>query len=533
MSLLLRLNRFRNSFRFRLFIIFTLGTALITFFLTATYIIRERNEFREHTAERARLLVAVLAGNARLPLFGNDRALLQRLAEETAQQPDVMEVHINNSYGVAVADIHHGAAVAGTITESLKITSHAEESPQLLAMTGEKDPISLGEVRVSLDTSRLDDSIRKMAVSIALYATIFWLIVITVSYIGLNRLTRSYRRLMEGLAAMRVGNLETRIPVEGNDEPSQAARSANELAEALQQREADNKALQEKLISAMRIQVQEEKQQIMAKLIQTNRMTSLGLLVSSMAHEINNPNGAIRLDGNFLGKMLNDMAPVLEKVACENPGLNICGMGFEVALKEIFLAHKNIIHNSDRIDSVIKDLRAYSLGASTPFVPSIDLNRVVSSALTIIRAHGHFTNASIREDLSPVLPLISGSHYQLEQIVVNLLLNALQSLPYQGGKVTIGTAFSPETGEVLISIRDTGAGIAPEHIARLYEPFFSTRIETGGSGLGLYISNFIINEHGGRLEFESEVGVGTTVIMHLPLPLPHQINNITIPRSIS
>jgi signal transduction histidine kinase len=520
MSSLLRLRRFRNSFRFRLFIIFTLGTALITFFLSATYIIREKIEFREHTAERARLLVAVLGGNARLPLFGNDRALLQRLAEETAQQPDVTEVYINNSSGDAVADIHHEAAVSGTITESLKITSHAEDNPHMLAMTGKNAPISLGEVRVSLDTSRLDNSIRKMSVSIALYATIFWLIVIMVSYLGLNRLTRSYLRLMEGLATMRAGNLETRILVEGSDEPSQAARSVNELAEALQQREADNKALQEKLISAMRIQVQEEKQQIMAKLIQTNRMTSLGLLVSSMAHEINNPNGAIRLDGNFLGKMLNDMVPALEKIASEDPGFNLCGMEFNVALKEIFLAHKNLIHNTDRIDSVIKDLRAYSLGAGTPFVPNIDLNRVVSGALTIIRAHGHFTNATIREDLSPVLPVISGSHYQLEQIVVNLLLNALHSLPYQGGKVTIGTASAPETSEILITIRDTGVGIPPENIARLYEPFFSTRIETGGSGLGLYISNFIIGEHGGHLEFESEVGVGTTVVMHLPLPQP-------------
>jgi signal transduction histidine kinase len=517
---LLQLNRFRNSFRFRLFVIFTLGTALITFFITATYIMREKNQFREHTTERARLLVEVLAGNSRLPLFGNDRALLQRLAEETALQPEVKEIHINNGVGETVADIHHGDTVAGTITESQKITSHAEENPHMLAMTGNTDPISLGEVRVSLDTSRLDSSIRKMTASIALYATIFWLIVTTVSYLALNRLTRSYRGLMEGLATMRAGNLETRIPVEGNDEPSMAARAANELAEALQQREVDNKALQEKLISAMRIQVQEEKQQIMAKLIQTNRMTSLGLLVSSMAHEINNPNGAIKLDGNFLGKMLNDMAPVLEKIAGEGPGLTVCGMGFDAALKEIFLAHKNIIHNSDRIDSVIKNLRAYSLGACTSFIPEIDLNRVVSGALTIIRAHGHFTNASIRDELSPALPLISGSHYQLEQIVVNLLLNALHSLPHQGGKVSIATSSAPESGEICVTIRDTGAGIPPEHIPRLYEPFFSTRIESGGSGLGLYISNFIISEHGGRLEFESEVGVGTTVVMHLPFPQP-------------
>ena len=84
MPFLQRLGSFRYSFRFRLFIIFTLGTTLTTFFLTATYIIRGKNEIREHTTERARLLLTVLADNARLPLFGNDRAMLQRLAKETA-----------------------------------------------------------------------------------------------------------------------------------------------------------------------------------------------------------------------------------------------------------------------------------------------------------------------------------------------------------------------------------------------------------------------------------------------------------------
>ncbi len=520
MPFLQRLGSFRYSFRFRLFIIFTLGTTLTTFFLTATYIIRGKNEIREHTTERARLLLTVLADNARLPLFGNDRAMLQRLAEETAQQPDVTGVQINNSDGVVMADIHHGAIVSGMISESLKITSHVEETPHLLAMTEDKDPIPLGEVRVSLDTSRLDSSIRQMAASITLYATTFWLIVITISYLGLNRLSLSYRKLMEGLATMRAGNLETRIPVDGNDEPSQATRSVNELAEALQQREADNKLLQEKLINAMRIQVQEEKQQIMAKLIQTNRMTSLGLLVSSMAHEISNPNGAIRLDGNFLGNMLRDMLPHIEDITREDSDFTISGMRIDDLREELFRAHKNIIRSTDRIESVIKDLRAYSLGANTPHARDIDMNRVVRGALTIIRAHGHVTHSTIREDLSPELPTIHGSHHQLEQLVVNLLLNALQSLPVQGGKVTICTNSAPETNEILIHISDTGVGIPPEDRARLYEPFFSTRFESGGSGLGLYISNFIIGEHGGRLEFESEVGVGTTVVMHLPLPLP-------------
>jgi signal transduction histidine kinase len=258
----------------------------------------------------------------------------------------------------------------------------------------------------------------------------------------------------------------------------------------------------------------------MAKLIQTNRMTSLGLLVSSMAHELNNPNGAIRLDGNFLGKMLHNMMPVLEAATRDDADFRLSGLSFNEARDEIFLAHESIIRHTNRIEAVIKDLRAYSLGINNPFTLDIDLNQVATGALTIVRAHGQFTNAVISEDLTSRLPVIKGSRHQLEQVVVNLLLNALQSLPSKGGRATVGTSVSRTADEVLVTVSDNGEGIPPEHIARLFEPFFSTRIESGGSGLGLYISHFIISEHGGKLTFDSKVGAGTTAVMHLPISPP-------------
>ena len=517
MSITQRLIFIIKSFRFRLFAIFTLGTTLITITLTLNYIEREKTEFREHATERARLLAKLLAGNARLPLFANDRTSLQKLAEETARQLDVVEVKINNVYGATVAGIQRGNGKSSRINESLAITSDAEGDPSNLALIGRSTPIALGNVLVSLDSTGLNNSIRLMTISMARYSFAFWLIVTMFSYLVLTRMTQSYRKLMEGLAAMRNGNFAVRIPIKDVNEPSQAARSLNDLADSLQQHEADNKLLQEKLLDAMRLQVQEEKRQVMAKLIQTNRMTSLGLLVSSMAHEINNPNGAIRLDGNFLGKMLHNMMPLLEAATREDADFRLSGLRFDEAREEIYRAHENIIHHTNRIEAVIKDLRAYSLGVNNPFTLDIDINQVVTGALTIIRAHGQYTNAVISEDLSSVLPEIRGSRHQLEQVVVNLLLNALQSLPSKGGRATVSTAVNRTANEVLVTVRDSGEGIPPEHTDRLFEPFFSTRIESGGSGLGLYISNFIVSEHGGKLTFESKVGTGTTVVMHLPI----------------
>jgi two-component system, NtrC family, sensor kinase len=516
MSIIQRLFIIIKSFRFRLFAIFSLGTTLITITLSLNYIEREKAEFREHASERARLLAKLLAGNARLPLFADDRTSLQKLAEETARQLDVVEVKINAANGESVAAVQRGNANSSRINESLAITSDTEGDASSLALIGRSTPITLGNVLVSLDSTSLDKSIRQMTISIARYSFAFWLMVTIFSYLVLTRMTQSYGKLMEGLAAMRNGNFTVRIPVKDIDEPSQAARSLNNLADALQQQEADNELLHEKLLDAMRLQVQEEKRQVMAKLIQTNRMTSLGLLVSSMAHEINNPNGAIRLDGNFLGKMLHNMMPVLEAATREDAGFRLSGLRFDEARDEIFRAHKNIISHTNRIEAVIKDLRAYSLGVNNPFTLDIDINQVVTGALTIIRAHGQYTNAVISEDLSSGLPAIRGSRHQLEQVVVNLLLNALQSLPSKGGRVAVSTAVSRTANEVLVTVNDSGEGIPPEHIARLFEPFFSTRIESGGSGLGLYISRFIVSEHGGELTFASEVGAGTTVVMHMP-----------------
>ncbi|NTW99980.1 MAG: GHKL domain-containing protein, partial [Geobacteraceae bacterium] len=119
--------------------------------------------------------------------------------------------------------------------------------------------------------------------------------------------------------------------------------------------------------------------------------------------------------------------------------------------------------------------------------------------------------------LAPDLPKITGNQYQLEQVVVNLLLNAMQAIPDNKGSVTIRTEYSAETAEVDIVVMDQGTGIRPEVRKHLFEAFFSTKIDKGGSGLGLYISNFIVSEHKGRLTIDSGKKGGTVATVHLPV----------------
>jgi len=322
---------------------------------------------------------------------------------------------------------------------------------------------------------------------------------------------------MQGVQTIRQGDYSARIITKSNDEPSWAAEAINELAESLKNREEQNRLLQEELVHAMKLEVQEEKQRLMAKLIQTNRMTSLGLLVSSMAHEINNPNGSIRLAGQFLTRAWKDTLPILEGVAREEGTFSLGGLPFDKAKEEISSSGETIIRNTDRIERVIHDLRAYSLGERNEFRADVNINQVVNGALAIIRAHGRQGDMTVTADLATDLPMVTGNHHQLEQVIINLLLNAIQAMSGKSGNITITTSVSTLSNSVLIRVQDEGDGIPPEYRDQLFEPFFSTRIDKGGSGLGLYISNFIISEHKGSLDITSEQGKGTTVTVQVPV----------------
>ena len=332
----------------------------------------------------------------------------------------------------------------------------------------------------------------------------------------LERVTKSFNLLMEGVKGIERGDLTTRIPVESGDEPGRAAKAINGLAESLVRREEENLRLQQERDSALRLEVQEEKKQIMARLIQTNKMTSLGLLVSSMSHEINNPNATIGLSAHYLSLAWRDALPLLRRIAEEEGDFSLGGIPLSESEHEIIGCVDKIHANSRRIAQVVQDLRNYSIGMDSMFTPDIDVNVLVASAHTILRCYNRVNESNLQLDAGTDLPRITGNQQQLEQVVVNLLMNALQSLPKGKGNVRLATAYDEPANEVTISVTDDGEGIAEEVRERLLEPFVSTRISDGGSGLGLYISNFIINEHKGRLEFRSEVGKGTTVTIRLP-----------------
>jgi signal transduction histidine kinase len=513
---------FHSSFRFRLFLVLTILTAIITLILTSLIIVSERNNFIRQLKQEGKLLATFLTKDLQLPLYAEDSEGVASHTASLMEYRSIEAIRVRNSRGLIVADISRSSQPRNTqslIVSAPVITSNTSFSPeaQLLgADAGQSELIGTVELVLNrLPMSEQMDHFIRVAILIALT---FWLTVSAVGFLIFRQMTGTLGLLMDGVRKIEAGNLADRIVVKSSDETGRAAEAINKLAAALQQREEENRKLQAELVNSLRLEIDEEKTKYMAKLIQTNRMTSLGLLVSSMAHEINNPNGIIRLAGEYLDKTWHDALPLLTETSRSEGDFCLGGMPFSLAQEEIARAIDSISRSSIRIERVVQNLRSYSLGDRDEQHADLDLNSVAGNALAIVRSHGRQSEINIATDLDPEMPLICGNPFQLEQVVTNLLLNAIQALPPKGSRRVLLTTRRQKYGnEVTLTVRDEGHGIAPEHLPHLCEPFFSTKINEGGSGLGLYISNFIVNEHHGRMEFSSTVGTGSTVTIHLPI----------------
>ncbi|KAF0221593.1 MAG: PAS domain-containing sensor histidine [Geobacteraceae bacterium] len=269
-----------------------------------------------------------------------------------------------------------------------------------------------------------------------------------------------------------------------------------------------------------RIHLEEEARDIQAKLILANKMTSLGLLVSGVAHEINNPNNFIMANSQLLARTWEDAFKVLREYYRENGDFLIGGIPFSEMSEHAPQLFRGITEGSRRINEIVNNLKQFSRQDRSGAERDVDCNQVVTSAVSLLLHQINNYTENFRLDLAEKLPPVRGSHQQLEQVVINLLTNACQALPARECGVRVTTGFDAASGQVTITVRDEGRGIPRDIITKVLEPFFTTKLDSGGTGLGLAISNSIIKDHNGSLNFESEPGKGTTFIVKIPAADP-------------
>jgi len=216
-------------------------------------------------------------------------------------------------------------------------------------------------------------------------------------------------------------------------------------------------------------------------------MASLGVLSSGVAHEINNP----------LGVILGYAGYIEGKMAEDDPNYRYI---------------HEIKRESKRCKKIVQDLLSYAR-TPRPSLELVDLNRLLAQIVDFAANHTDMRGVTITTAFAPALPLIMLDGDQMRQVAINLILNAGGAMP-EGGILTVRTE-QLDTEHVQISFADSGCGIPPESIERIFEPFYTTKER--GTGLGLAITRQIIEQHHGAISIESTPGTGTTVRVTLPI----------------
>jgi len=265
-----------------------------------------------------------------------------------------------------------------------------------------------------------------------------------------------------------------------------------------------------------RIRMEKEARHQQAMLIHASRMASLGAVVSGVAHEVNNPNNVVMFNAPIVLSAWRDAAEVLESHYRERGDFPVGGMPYSEMREVVPRMIQGISEASARIRDIVATLKDYTRQKDARPGSRFHVNDVVRATVKILNHEIMKGSRGFRVTYGEGLPPVEGSAAELEQVILNLILNALQALPDPRKGIRVSTTLREETGHVVITVADEGSGMTPEILARITEPFFSTKLESGGLGLGLSVSQAIIEKHRGMLTFRSDVGRGTEACAVLP-----------------
>jgi len=269
------------------------------------------------------------------------------------------------------------------------------------------------------------------------------------------------------------GDLSARVGIHPAGEMGDLCAAIDQMAHAVEEREQQLKIATSRQIG------------------QSAKLASIGRLAAGIAHEINNP-----LTGVLTFAHLLKQKPSMDEQSKEDIDV--------------------IVRETTRVREIVQGLLNFAR-ESPPQKQQLDINEVLDQTMALVGSQKEFHKISVKEELASNLPYISGDRNQLQQVFLNLSLNACEAME-KGGTLSITTALKDEN--VVISLRDTGCGIKKEHMERIFDPFFTTKPVGRGTGLGLSVSYGIVEQHGGSIEVDSEEGKGSTFTIILPIEGP-------------
>jgi len=300
-------------------------------------------------------------------------------------------------------------------------------------------------------------------------------------------ITRPLLNMVKATDTIARGELDHRVEILSHDETGQLAAAFNRMTESLALAN-ENLAQWGRMLERRVEERTRELREAQDALVQSQKLASLGKMAAGVAHEINNPLTSITINAHLL---LEDRGP-------DDPDRDALTL---------------IAEETDRCAKIVKGLLEFS--RQTPSeATDADLNDIVERALALLEKQAAVRNIKVVKDLDKALPFIVVDKNKMQQVVSNLVINACEAMP-DGGTLTIATRPGDDGRRIELRVSDTGVGIPKSNMGQLFDPFFTTK--SHGTGLGLAVSYGIVQQRGGTIEVESEVGKGSAFTVKLPL----------------
>lgn len=500
-----------------------------------------RRHLEQNTLLSAERISDVIKQSTTDYMLRNDREGLYRTIQTIASQPGMVKIRIFDqdgkiTYTTDPAELNHvvdksAEACYGCHTQSqplarlnrpdrfriyrnservLGIITPIENRPACSDAACHAHPADqqiLGVIDTNLSLARADVQLAESSRRLIFYTACALLLIACLSWFFIWRVVGNPVKALErGTKRLAAGELGYQIGVDSEDEIGELARSFNEMSRQLQAEHNQNLAWTHTLEERVDQKTSELKR-AHEHALHTEKMASIGKMAAVLAHEINNPLSGILTYSKLLRKWMEREWNVGREGGPE--------AGPEDARhQEIREALDLIASESRRCGDLVRNLLTFSRATPMNLQPT-DLNQVIDRSLRLVQHQLDLAGIHVEPQLDPNLPLVQCDAAQIEQVLLALIMNAIDAMP-QGGNLWLATSFEHEPTQVRIRVRDDGSGIPPDILPRIFEPFLTTK-ETGrGVGLGLAISRSILERHRGTIEVQSELGRGTTFTLTLP-----------------
>lgn len=259
-----------------------------------------------------------------------------------------------------------------------------------------------------------------------------------------------------------------------------------------------------------------QEQRLRQEADQQSRLASIGELAAGVAHEINNPTGMLLLNLSLLSDVFHDIEPILDDEYDRDPQLELGRIPYPTLRTKIPYLLREMTEGGQRVKRIVEDLKGFARRDDDQQAAEFDINDVAEAAVRLVDYQLSKATAHFRVSLAAGLPAVQGHFRRIEQVLVNLLVNSTQALSSREEAIMLRTRISHDGASVIVEVEDQGCGIASADLAKVTDPFFTTRRNDGGTGLGLSLSARIVKEHGGTLDIKSRPGSGTIVSIRLP-----------------